>query len=48
MSLINCITYVVSVTLIIGMIGFFIISEFFIIKDDIENKKLEKEEKHNA
>ena len=48
MSLINCVAYVVGAILIIGIIGFFIIGEFFIIKDDIENKKLKKEEKHNA
>ena len=48
MSLINCVAYVVGAILIIGIIGFFIIGEFFIIKDNIENKKLEKEEKHNA
>ena len=48
MSLINCVAYVVGVILIIGIIGFFIIGEFFIIKDNIENKKLEKEEEHNA
>ena len=48
MSLINCVAYVVGAILIIGIIGFFIIGEFFIIKDNIENKKLEKEEEYNA
>lgn len=45
MSLINCVAYVVGAILIIGIIGFFIIGE---LKDNIENKKLEKEEEHNA
>jgi hypothetical protein len=48
MNLIDYVLFGAGIVLVVGIIGFFIIGEFFIIKDDLKNKKLEKEEKHNA